>query len=93
MEKVTITVDSAVYEFYRKVGLSAGGLPPEQVMADALFKLAGELSLQALHKRAINIPRPSRGYFLDGRSPMLPATPHAALVRSDICMGLATSRP
>lgn len=52
MEKVTITVDSAVYEFYRKVGLSAGGLPPEQVMADALFKLAGELSLQALHKRA-----------------------------------------
>lgn len=52
MEKVTIMVDSAVYEFYRKVGLSAGGLPPEQVMADALFKLAGELSLQALHKRA-----------------------------------------
>ena len=36
----------------------------------------------------INIPRPSRGYFLDGRSPMLPATPHAALVRSDICIGL-----
>lgn len=52
MERVTITVDSAVYKFYRKVGLSAGGLPPEQVMADALFKLAGELSLQALHKRA-----------------------------------------
>ena len=49
MEKVTITADSAVYEFYRKVGLSAGGLPPEQVMADALFKLAGELSLHALH--------------------------------------------
>ena len=36
----------------------------------------------------INIPRPSRGYFLDGRSPMFPATPHAALVRSDICIGL-----
>ena len=52
MEKVTIRVDSAVYELYRKVGLSTGGLPPEQVMADALFKLAGELSLQALHKRA-----------------------------------------
>ena len=27
-------------------------------------------------------------YFLNGQSPMLPATPHAALVRSDICMGL-----
>ena len=62
MEKVTITVDSAVYEFYRKEvdesdlsGVHAAevlGLPPEQVMADALFKLAGELSLQALHKRA-----------------------------------------
>ena len=52
MEKVTITADSAVYEFYRKVAPPAGGLPPEHVMADALFKLAGELSLQALHKRA-----------------------------------------
>lgn len=52
MEKVTITVDSAVYEFYRKVGLSAEGHRRAQVMADALFKLAGELSLQALHKRA-----------------------------------------
>ena len=46
--------------------------------------------LVSLHAgaRIINIPRPSRGYFLDGRSPMLPATPHAALVRSDICIGL-----
>ena len=34
----------------------------------------------------INIPRPSRGYFLCGRSPMLPATPHAALVRLAICI-------
>ena len=32
-----------------------------------------------VRKNIINIPRPSRGYFLDGRSPMLPATPHAAL--------------
>lgn len=51
MKNATISVDSAVYEFYRKVGLSAGGLPPEQVMADALFKLAGELSMQALHEK------------------------------------------
>ena len=35
----------------------------------------------------MNIPRPSRGYFLDGRSPMLPATLHAALVRLAICIG------
>ena len=52
MKNVTISVDSAVYEFYRKVGLSAGGLPLEQVMADALFKLAGELSMQALHEKS-----------------------------------------
>ena len=38
--------------------------------------------------KKIMIPRQSRGYFLNGQSPMLPATPHAALVRSDICMGL-----
>ena len=38
----------------------------------------------------INIPRPSRGYFLCGRSPMLPATPHAALVRLAICIGYPT---
>ena len=39
---------------------------------------------------AINIPRQSRGYFLCGRSPMLPATPHAALVRLAICIGPST---
>ena len=53
MEKVTITVDSAVYEFYRKVGLSAGGLPPEQVMADALFKLTGRGPLLTLSRLAL----------------------------------------
>ena len=71
MGKVTITVDSAVYEFYRKVGLSAGGLPPEQVMADALFKLAGELSLHALHDAKFPQAgrcghRPLRGLTVDG---------------------------
>ena len=41
-------------------------------------------------RKRINIPRPSRGYFLCGRSPMLPATPHAALVRLAICIGCPT---
>ena len=41
----------SLYEFYRKVGAQAGGLPAERVMADALLKLAGELSLQALEKK------------------------------------------
>ena len=56
-----------------------------------LFRVCGEQVTETATKPQrgiINIPRPSRGYFLDGRSPMLPATPHAALVRSDICIGL-----
>ena len=51
MKKVTIGLDDAVYQFYQKVGERAGGLPVEQVAADALFKLAGELSLNALHTK------------------------------------------
>lgn len=50
MKKVTITVENFIYDFYKKVGQQAGGINAEQVMADALFKLAGELSLNALHK-------------------------------------------
>ncbi len=51
MKKVTIRLDDAVYQFYQKVGERAGGLPVEQVAADALFKLAGKLSLNALHTK------------------------------------------
>ena len=49
-----------------------------------------ETSENSNYRKTINIPRPSRGYFLDGRSPMLPATPHAALVRLAICIGCPT---
>ena len=48
MKMVTIRMEDFLYDFYEKVGRQAN-LPPEQVMADALFKLAGELSLHALH--------------------------------------------
>lgn len=51
MKKITIKLDDTVYQFYQKAGECAGGLPVEQVAADALFKLAGELSLNALHKK------------------------------------------
>ena len=51
MKSVTITVPEYVYDFYQKVGAAAGGLPPERVMADSLFKLAGELSLNAMEKK------------------------------------------
>lgn len=50
-KQVTLFVGDAVYAFYAKVGQAADGLPAEKVMSDALFKLAGELSLQALNKK------------------------------------------
>lgn len=50
MKKITIIVNDYLYEFYRKVGVQAGR-KPEQVMSDALFKLAGELSLNAIDKK------------------------------------------
>ena len=41
MKRVEILVEESLYEFYRKVGAQAGGLPAERVMADALLKLQG----------------------------------------------------
>lgn len=49
MPSFSILLDPATANFYINIALRAG-LPPEQVLADALFKLAGELSLQALAK-------------------------------------------
>jgi len=51
MKTVQITLEDYLYDFYAKVGEKAGGRKAEQVMADALFKLAGELSLNAIHKK------------------------------------------
>ena len=50
MTQVTLILEPAVALFYSKVAKSAG-LPLEQVLTDALFKLAGELSLEALHSK------------------------------------------
>ena len=44
-----IELDDTTAEFYDHVAASAG-LPVETVLSDALFKLAGELSLEALAK-------------------------------------------
>ena len=65
-KQVTLFVDDAVYAFYAKVGQAAGGLPAEKVMSDALFKLAGELSLQALDKKK----RPPGGFFMPRNAPL-----------------------
>lgn len=51
MKTVTLKVEEYLYLFYQKVGQQSGGKTAEQVMADALFKLAGELSLEALSKK------------------------------------------
>lgn len=51
MQKVVIMIDEYLYAFFQKAGESAGGLAPEKVMADALFKLAGELSLRAISEK------------------------------------------
>ena len=47
MIAVTLTLDPAVISFYSNIA-NLAGLPLEQVLSDALFKLAGELSLEAL---------------------------------------------
>ena len=47
MTEITLLMDPAVVLFYTKIAKSVG-LPLEQVLSDALFKLAGELSLESL---------------------------------------------
>ena len=49
MTQVTLYLEPAVALFYTRIACSVGK-PVEQVMSDALFKLAGELSLEALHR-------------------------------------------
>jgi hypothetical protein len=48
MTQVTLFLDPSVVLFYTHIA-NAAALPLEKVLADALFKLAAELSLEALH--------------------------------------------
>jgi len=52
-----IIIDDYLYQFYKKVGENGGGIKPEKVMEDVLFKLAGELSLNELNKKNQSIKR------------------------------------
>ena len=45
MKSVKINVDELVYEFYQKVARQAG-VPVEEIMSNALYTLAGELSMR-----------------------------------------------
>lgn len=47
MEEVTLLLEPAVVLFYTRIAKHAG-VSLEQVLSDALFKLAGELSLEAM---------------------------------------------
>ena len=47
MKEVTLLLDPCVILFYTRIA-TAVGLPLEQVLSDALFKLAGELSLESI---------------------------------------------
>ena len=50
MTQITLLLEPSVALFYSQVAKNAG-LPLEQVLSDALFKLAAELSLEALHEK------------------------------------------
>ena len=47
MIPITISLEPAVVRFYAHIAQIAN-LPLEQVLSDALFKLAGELSLESM---------------------------------------------
>ena len=47
MTEVTLLLEPCVTQFYSRIADEAG-LSLESVLSDALFKLAGELSLEAL---------------------------------------------
>ena len=51
--EVKLVLDPAAALFYFRLG-AVLGQPPEKVMADALFKLAGEMSLQAIQNKQEN---------------------------------------
>jgi hypothetical protein len=51
MQQVTLILEPSVALFYTRIAKNAG-VPLEKVLSDALFKLAGELSLEAIHKKA-----------------------------------------
>ena len=49
MIPIEIHLEPAVLLFYTRIACSTGK-PLHQILADALFKLAGELSLEALNQ-------------------------------------------
>ena len=48
MTEIKLLLDPVVFLFYNRLA-DRMGISVEQILSDALFKLAGELSLEALH--------------------------------------------
>ena len=48
MINISVPLDPAVIVFYGRIA-DAAGISLEQVLSDTLFKLAGELSLEAIY--------------------------------------------
>ncbi len=51
MKKVELQLEDYLYELYRKIGENAGGRTREQVMSDALLRLAGGLRLKVAKEK------------------------------------------
>jgi len=58
MVQVTLLLEPAVALFYTNIARSAN-ISLEQVLSDALFKLAGELSLEAIQSAGTDSHLPS----------------------------------
>ena len=54
MTRINLLLDPGVARFYLQIA-QATGFPVEKVISDALFKLAGELSLEALQNNRSGI--------------------------------------
>ena len=52
MTEVTLLLEPTVVLFYTRIA-SAVGKPLETILSDALFKLAGELSLEAIQAKDV----------------------------------------
>ena len=52
MTKVTLILDPVVALFYERIAHNAG-IPLEKVLSDTLYKIAGELSLEAIEKKQV----------------------------------------
>lgn len=49
MESICLSLEESTLRFYQHIA-DVAGLPVETVLSDALFKLAGELSFEALSR-------------------------------------------